>query len=190
MPKSKREILQRLNTLKRAEMVDFAVAIANTFLTHIICPCGAQNEIKDYWYSGMFKDACHVCGEELDLAKQLNIKPKKEFERWVTKRTYEDDPVQEARIIKSPEYEITKLSETEQHERAWEDAARSQGFDFSKYSSDSIIGDEITYNPDSRFERRTKCNKKKKITRLEFELDGGGKDFIDFESDIPEDKDE
>jgi len=164
---TKHQILKQIEDRKRAQMVDFAVAVANEFKTHIECQsCSAPNEIKREWYTGLFRDLCCKCGEELDFWTALNIKENVDFKRWVSKRTYENNPIEESRIEKRPEYEITKVEEIPDlgdHQAAIDELTRdlideawaeANDIDLSKYSS--VDDREV------RFNERLKCAKKKK----------------------------
>jgi hypothetical protein len=92
MKKSKTETLREINNKRKAEIIDFAVAVANTFRTHISCQeCGAKNEINEMWYTGMVKDVCCSCTEELDFNTILGIKNNIPFMKWVSKRVPVDD---------------------------------------------------------------------------------------------------
>jgi hypothetical protein len=105
MIKEQIDELRKFNAKRRAEMIDFCIAVANAHLTHINCQeCKAPNELHEYYFSGLVKVECSNCHEELDLAKLINVKPNPEFMKWSSKRVPRGD---EDRIIRNNEREDT-----------------------------------------------------------------------------------
>lgn len=158
MRNRKTDEMRKLHEKKRAEILDFCIAIANAHVTHINCQeCGTPNEFQSYYFSGFVKVECLKCGEELDLVKLLNVKPNVRFMKWVSKRVPEDDSDRIVRNDNRTPVEVSSLID------GIENYTQPDGtVDFSKYN-------KPVKDTSQTIEDRVRC--KKKMMRQKPKLD-------------------
>lgn len=53
--------------LMKKEMNELILFVASTMIQEIICNCGNKNKVRKEWLTGLVKDECSACGEELPL---------------------------------------------------------------------------------------------------------------------------